>query len=314
MICFYFGEEDFLVHQIVKKTKEDFIQKNSQALVEFFDGEEDEVKDFLNSISQGSGLFSSSKMVFLRDIFSFDKNAQEEILIFLKKNLDFLKQVEILISWNGKVKSNKLFNFLKKNSNFREFKKTNNLELEKFVVNKIKNTKVKITQNALRKIIFIFGDSLWLLNTELEKLINLKSEGEITEKDLENVGEIKIDAKIFDLIDAIGNKNKAKAFELLNFLLSKQGDPFYILSMIIFQIRNLALIFNFKNRGFFDAKIIAQKSGLHPFVVQKTFEQSRLFDNQQIKEIYNRAFSLDINSKSGKIKIEEGLQDFIMKI
>jgi phosphopantothenoylcysteine synthetase/decarboxylase len=45
MLNFYFGEEDFLIQQAIKKTKEDFIQKNPQALVEFFDGEEDEVED-----------------------------------------------------------------------------------------------------------------------------------------------------------------------------------------------------------------------------------------------------------------------------
>jgi len=314
MLNFYFGEEDFLIQQTIKKTKEDFIQKNPQALVEFFDGEEDEVEDFLNSISQGTGLFASFKMVILRDIFSFDEKSQEAILNFLKKNLSVLNQIEILINQKGKIKSNKLFNFIKKNSKVNEFKKINNLDLEKFVIDKFKKTKVAISQSAVRKMVFMFGDDLWLLDKELEKLINLKLEGEITEKDLENISGVKINAKIFDLIDAIGNKNKPKALELLNFLLDKGDNAFHILSMIVFQIRNLALIFDCKSKGIFDPNIISQKTALHPFVAKKTFAQSRLFSSQQVKEIYKRIFSLDIDAKSGRIKIEEGLQDFIVKI
>jgi DNA polymerase-3 subunit delta len=314
MLNFYFGEEDFLIQQAIKKTKEDFIQKNPQALVEFFDGEENSANEFLTAISQGGGLFSSVKLVVLRDVFNFDKVDQEAILDFFKKNLNTLVDVQILISWNGKLKSDKLFIFFKKNSEVKEFKKINNLDLEKFVINKLQQTKLKINQNTLRKIVFMLGDDLWLLDRELEKLINLKLEGEIIEKDLNNIGGVKINAKIFDLIDAIGNKNKPRALELLNFLLDKGDNAFHILSMIVFQIRNLALIFDCKGKGIFDPNIISQKTALHPFMAKKTFAQSRLFSSQQVKKIYKRIFSLDINAKSGRIKIEEGLQDFIVKI
>jgi DNA polymerase-3 subunit delta len=115
-------------------------------------------------------------------------------------------------------------------------------------------------------------------------------------------------------VDSIGNRNKARSLELLEFLLSKKEDAFHIFSMIVYQFRNLALVFDCKNKGIFNSQGVAQKTGLHPFVAQKTLNQINYFSSSQVKNFYQQIFSLDIKSKSGKIEIKEALKDFIIKI
>jgi len=309
----YFGEEDFLVAQAVGKSKKEFIEKNPQALVEIFDGGESPVKDFLHSLNAGFGLFVTKKMVVLKNVFDYDKTSQEKILEFLKKDFGFDGELELIFSWAGKGKNSKLFNFLKKKAEIKEFKKINSAEAEKFVLEKIGN-QAKIEREALSKLVMIFNSNLWLLDRESEKLVNLKAGGTITQEDVDEMCDGNVNAKIFDLVDAIGNKNKARAFELLNSLLKQGEDEFYILSMMIFQIRNLSLVLDCKEKGIFNFGEIAKRTGLHPYVVQKTANQLNRFDGDQIKKIYNEAFSLDINSKSGKINIKEALEDFLIKI
>jgi DNA polymerase-3 subunit delta len=312
MLKFYFGEEDFLISQMVKKNKQDFITKNPQALVEIFEAGDVLAQDFLVAISQGGGLFSAKKLVVLRDVFQFNKNDQEKILDFLKKELKNLKDVEIIITAEGKLKSSKLGNFFKKNAEAKEFKKISFQETQRLVHKKLES--LDYEPEVVNKMAELFGDNLWILDRELEKLINLNLGEKITIENIENLDGVKIEAKIFDLVDSIGNRNKARSLELLDFLLNKKEDAFHIFSMIVYQLRNLALVFDCKNKGIFNSQGVAQKTGLHPFVAQKTLNQINYFSSSQIKNFYQQIFSLDIKAKSGKIEIKEALKDFIIKI
>ncbi len=312
MLQIYFGEESFLIHQAIKKKQKEFISNNPNSLIEIFNGDESPVEDFLLSISQGRGLFVDKKIIILRDVFEYDKNSQDKILNFFKKN-KLSEDVEIVISWNGKIKVNKLLNFLKKNSKIQEFKKITVLEIEKFISNKLEG-KNQIDYGVAREMMLLFNNDLWRLDRELEKLINFKSGDKITREDFYKICEGEATVKIFDLVDAIGSKNKKKALELLKFLINQGVDVFYILSMMIFQIRNLVLVLDCKNKGIFNSQEVAERTKLHPFVVQKALIQLRGFNSQKLKEIYERAFALDINSKSGKINLSEALEDFIIKI
>jgi DNA polymerase-3 subunit delta len=312
MLKFYFGEEDFLISQMVKKNKQDFITKNPQALVEIFEAGDVLVQDFLVAISQGGGLFSAKKLVVLKDVFLLNKADQEKILDFFKKELKKLNEVEILITANGKLKSSKLGNFFKKNAEAKEFKKASFQEVQRFVHKKLEGSDFE--PGIVNRMAELFGDNLWILDRELEKLINLNLGEKITIENIENLDGVKIEAKIFDLVDSIGNRNKARSLELLEFLLSKKEDAFHIFSMIVYQFRNLALVFDCKNKGIFNSQGVAQKTGLHPFVAQKTLNQINYFSSSQIKNFYQQIFSFDIKAKSGKIEIKEALKDFIIKI
>ncbi len=313
MLRVFYGEEDFLVHQSIQTLKKDFTEKNPQTLVEIFDGGESLVEDFFRSLSQGGGLFAQKKMVILQDIFEYSAGEQERILDFFKNKFSFSVDILVFITWRGKPRANKLLNYLKRKGELTEFKKITGLEIEKFILDKLKGL-AEIEPGAVRKLRMILGENLWALDRELEKLVNFKSGEVIVEKDVDEMCSGKITVKIFDLVDAIGNQNKKVAFNLLNSLISQGADCFYILSMMIFQIRNLALVSSQKEKGIFSPQGIAQKTGLHPYVAQKTLSQLGRFDVGQIKKIYKKASSLDINSKSGRINIKEALEDFIIRI
>ena len=313
MLRVFCGEEDFLIHQAVRELKKDFAEKNPQTLVEIFDGGESLVEDFFRSLSQGGGLFAQNKLVILQNIFDYGVGEQEQILDFFKNRFNFSVDISVIVTWQGKPRVNKLLNYLKRKAELTEFKKITELEVEKFILNKLKSPS-EIEPSAVRKLGIILGENLWMLDRELEKLINFKSGEVITEKDVDKMCLGKITVKIFNLVDAIGNQNKKAAFNLLDSLISQGADCFYILSMMIFQIRNLVLVSSQKEKGIFNSQEIAQKTGLHPYVAQKTLSQLGRFETYKLKEIYKRASLLDINSKSGKINIKEALEDFIIRI
>ena len=47
---------------------------------------------------------------------------------------------------------------------------------------------------------------------------------------------------------------------------------------------------------------ITQKLKQHPFVIQKTLQQSRNFTSEQLEEIYEKLLEIDVKFKTGIIK------------
>jgi DNA polymerase III delta subunit len=54
--------------------------------------------------------------------------------------------------------------------------------------------------------------------------------------------------------------------------------------------------------------LIAKKSGLHPFVVQKSSYLCNQFSMSDLKKIYQKIFQVDSEIKTGKIDSEMALE------
>ena len=76
--------------------------------------------------------------------------------------------------------------------------------------------------------------------------------------------------------------------------------------MVAYQFRNLLIIKELMEKGE-PYGAIAKKSGLHPFVVQKTYYLCNQFSLLELKKIYNKIFQTDADIKIGKIEPELAL-------
>jgi len=60
--------------------------------------------------------------------------------------------------------------------------------------------------------------------------------------------------------------------------------------------------------------LIVKKSGLHPFVVQKTGYLCSRFTMEKLKKIYLKIFQIDLDIKTGKIESETALDLLLAEI
>lgn len=155
----------------------------------------------------------------------------------------------------------------------------------------------------------ITGNESWALINEITKLASFGNE-KIETSDVDKLVAKKIDLKIFDLIDAIAEKNRDKAVTILFRELKNGQDPYYILSMINYQLRNLAIVGDLLNRNFTQPEII-KKTGLHPFVIKKTARIYGGYPMDNIKSDYVRLLNMDLGAKRGLINIVDHLYGFI---
>ncbi len=292
MIIFLYGPDNYRSREKLKEIIESYEKVHKSGLnLKVYQKENLDFQDFKNQFQQSS-MFQEKKLLVLEGALS-DQKFREE---FLKNKNIFLKTEEVVVFLEErKISSqNKLLKFLKKEAKCQEFKLLKGRDLRNWIEKK----GINIGSRALTKLIEAVGGDLWRMENELTKLVNYKK-GRIEESDVDLLVRSNSEGEIFQTIDAIAQRNKKLALSLLEGHLQKGDSPFYLLTMIDYQFRNLIL-------AKLDSLI-----GFHPFVARKSRQLSRNFNLEELKKIHRSIFQTDLNIKIGRIKPEEGLKILI---
>ena len=84
--------------------------------------------------------------------------------------------------------------------------------------------------------------------------------------------------------------------------------------MYAYQFRNLLKIGEYYWKGVSNNLDISKKTGIHPFVVQKTLPQLRGFTPSRLKELFCHLQKIDLESKTGKLNINLALDKFLVEL
>lgn len=327
MIIFLYGEDSFRSSQKTAEIKNKFLEKDSAASgLSIFDfelarggGDKAENEKILSTLGTAN-LLASKRLIIIKNLISAGaETEQEKILEYFKKNksaADDTDVVVVFLEQNQPKKSNAFFKFLEKNAKCQKFEKLMGVKLTNWITKRVTelDSQAKISKTALEKLAVFAGDDIYLLDKEIQKLVNYASGKMISDVDVELLVRANIDSNIFQTIDALANSDKRQALKLLHKHLKKGEDPFYILSMFIYQFRNLLKVADLKenqNAGEYD---IARISKLHPFVVKKSLGQMRNFSFDKLKKVYQKLSDLDTKVKTGKIEIRLALDKFIIEL
>jgi len=264
----------------------------------------EDFKEEINNLS----LFTKRKIVILDNLLEDSESKKK----FLEVAESFIKTKDIiLISQPGEVdKRDRLYKFLIKKAKVYKFPEIKGLKLGKWLKAEFERQGAFISPKALEILIVLTGGDLWRLSNEVQKLISFKNQKEITSEDVKLHVKPQIETDIFRTIEAIAQKDKKQALQLLHQHLEKGDMPLYLFSMINFQFRNLLLVRDLIERQKSFNEILKQLP-MHPFVIKKSYFQAKHFSLQELKKIYQKIFQLDFQIKIGKIKPEMASELFI---
>ncbi len=315
MIIFLYGKDSYRIREKIREIVEKYKKTHKSGLDlksinSFTRNPEKEFIDFENSIKQAS-MFKERKLLVIQDPFS-NPSLEQEIL----KNKKVIKKGDdvVLVFKQGKAdfKSN-LAKFLKKEAKCQKFDLLEKSELKRWALKETKKNGGKIFSEALDNLIGYVGNDLWRLSQEINKLANYRGGEEITSKDVEFLVKQDIETDIFKTIDAMARKNKKKTISLLHGHLEKGDSPLYLLAMMAYQFRNILLIKDLVEKKNPYA-LLLKKSGLHPFVFNKSYSQSRQFSFEGLKKIYRMIFKVDLDIKTGQVAPELALDMLVAEI
>jgi len=307
MIVFLYGKDTYRMREKMKEIVEHYKKIHRSGLnLKYFD----DFSDFEDNVKQTS-MFKEKKLVIINDLFSNPEFKER----FSEKRKDFLESEDIILIYQEKdfIKNDSLYKFLKKNIKSQEFEFLTGQKLKNWTKKQIENYKTEIEPKALNLLIEYVGSDLWKMNNEILKLVNYKNRKTINKEDIEFLIKSKIETDIFKTIDALAEKNKKQALNLLHKHLEKGDSPLYLISMINYQFRNLLIIKDLIEKAK-PYNVISKTSGLHPFVVKKSYSQSQKFSFQELKKIYQKIFQIDFQIKTGRIQPEAGLDLLIAEV
>jgi len=299
MIYFFYGEDDYRSREKLKETIADIKKKSkSELALSFFDGEKDKFEKVKENLFSNS-IFKENKALIINNAFS-NKDFEKECLDLLKEGK--IKE-DIIFYEKGKTdKRGSFFKSLVKKARTQEFNFLTEKNLEMWIKREIKKRNSSISDKAVSLLIRFVGNNLWRIVSEIEKLslYKINSGSRIEEEDIKKMVKSELETDIFKTIDAISSQNNKKALELLHSHLEQGDSPIYLFSMIRFQIKNLLIVKDLSEKGM-PYSLMVSESGLHPFVMKKSYNLSHRFSLDGLKKIYWEIFELEIKIKTGKI-------------
>lgn len=179
--------------------------------------------------------------------------------------------------------------------------------LESWIKKRAKASGVTIHPEAATLLANFTGSQLRLLANELDKLATYVGEGgTITENDVRKLSAQVQEARIFDLTDALAQRNRKQALDILHDLLADGEPPLKLISTITSQVRSLLLVKELAQKGMSSAQI-ASTIGIAPFVAEKTLRQVGNFTLSQLEDAYRQLLATDAALKRSRMTAEMAL-------
>lgn len=271
MISLLYGDNDFELKKALKKIIKDFDNKYS---VEKIDGDSIGVNDLPDLLS-GISLFSSKRLIVVYDV-SANKEVWEKLADYIA---DGLVSSELVIVETAPDKRTRTFKALQKQSLAHEYKKLNEAEAKKWLLDQTKVIKTEISPVLADKIIERAGTDQWKLHYGLQKLALL---GNINEqKIIENI-EASPQANVFALIDASLHRSPEKVHQLVG-LASVSEDPYFFFGLLSSQIFQLITLASSEK----SPSEVASDLGVHPYPLQKLSGLAKQVNKSQMQKIAN---------------------------
>jgi DNA polymerase-3 subunit delta len=145
----------------------------------------------------------------------------------------------------------------------------------------------------------LVGENLWVLASELEKLLLYTGGRRIEEDDVNEVVSYSRDASVFAMVDALIEAKAARAALLLHQLLQEVDTAPYLLVMITRQLRLLVQAKDLRQQGLSSAEIKARLELTSDYVLKKALEQGGRYSMGRLEQIYRKLLETDLSIKRG---------------
>lgn len=292
-----YGEEKYDLEQMVEKLKKKMDRLEEG--INFFYLTMDTI-DQLTDVLQGVTFFGTEKLIIIK----------ETKLKFEVTLLESLEEDTLVIVIEDSVdKRTSEYKKMAKIAECMEFKHMDQKQMIDYIMQILKKYQVKISFEDATYLQSICGEEKSNVINELQKLvIYLEEEKVVTRQIIDDVCSKTLNAKIFDVLSLIVNKQKQKAILQLNELLEQKEPIVKIYIMLYKQVKQMYMIRYLKQKG---EQNIAQIMGIHPFVFKNLSKSSESYTLDKLKSIIYAFDVYDEKTKLGEMDFVIGLKKII---
>lgn len=302
------GEEPYLRQLYKKKLTEAVLPEGDTMNLSVYTGKNVDPKAVIDQ-AETMPFFADKRLILLEDT-GFFKNKCDELADYMKSLPDYL----CLIFAESEVdKRSRMYKAVKATGRICEFLPQDEKTLMRWAAGLLGKEGKKITQRDMELLLTKTGADMGNLRMELEKLINYTSGRDVvTAADIEAVCVTRTQNKIFDMVQAVADKNQKKALDLYYDLLTLKEPPMRILFLLAKQFRQLFLAKQFVQEGLAQAEM-ASRLGVPAFVVRKILACARSYSLDELQQAVADFVDAEEAVKTGRLQDTLSVELLIVK-
>ena len=311
-----YGDEKFLIDNIVKKIKKkfgDLVQGINYVIID-----DTNINDLIFNIEVPAFGYDK-KLIIIKNSGLFKKDGrkktltpmQKEVKDYFSENLSIINEMAVVVFIEDEVDKNEVFDEVGKIGvvcNISELKPNQ-------LISKLKSIcsmyKVNCTDDTLNYLLETSGTNLQVLINEIRKLIEYAGEGGTISRDaIDKLATKQIESVIFELTDNLGSKNIDKALEVLDNLFYQKEPLPKVLVTLYNHFKKLYLC-NIAQKLNKDVVISLGLKPNQTFLVNKYKKQASYFKIKDLEQILHEFIEIDYKFKNGLIDADVALRSVL---
>lgn len=305
MILFFYGANSFAARAKLGQLKAQYIAKAGNDFgLDQLDGERLKLQDLVQQL-QAVPFLATSRLIIIENL-GKNKVLSEEIL----ERLDQVPESTILVLYDADVdKRGRYFKTLSKLPQAAEFKPLAPPAVMRWIEDQASKLGASIDRAATLELLNRCGDDQWRLQGEITKLATHDSK--VTKAHVEALVEVSEEQNVFNFLDSVMAGDLRASLGGLGRLQATQQNEMYILTMILWQLRQVLLA---KLSGLSNSNELAKQASLSPYAAGKALTLARKVDEEALKDMYTAAVDCEYGIKTGKAKPEELLEGLVITL
>ena len=303
-----YGEEAYLKKQYKEKLRNAMLSPEDTMNYAYYEGKGININEVID-LAETLPFFAERRLIIMEDTGLF-KSASSELADYLKEMPDTTSMIFIETEVD---KRNKLYKAVQSKGRVVELGRQDEATLIRWVASGMKREGKNVSESTVRHLLAKVGTDMENIQKELEKLFcYTMNKDSVTLEDVEAICTTQITNQIFDMVNAVADKQQKKALQYYYDLLALKEPPMRILFLLARQFKQLLEVKDMDQRGY-GRKEIAEKVGLSPFVVGKYQAQAKAFQVKELRSIIEDSVETEECVKTGKLTDTLGVELFIVK-
>ncbi|MFH2012708.1 MAG: DNA polymerase III subunit delta [Pseudomonadota bacterium] len=310
-VYYLYGDETYLIDEALRNIEERVISSGFKDFnYDIFYGSENVAPEIINA-AQTIPALSQKRLIVVKDAGQLSAKDIEQLTSYISDPSPFACLVFIGEKVNLRAK---FFVHLLECGVIAQLNHPKERELPYWIQKVAGRFNNKISKDAVALLIEVVGNNLQQLYNEIEKVsIFIGEKRTIEVEDFEAVvTELKVES-IFTLVDAVGNKDREKALNILIKILASGEDHLRILGMIIRQFRLIFITKELLQKGLKPTEI-GNKLKINRYFLEGFLKQVDQFSFDELKGAFDKFLNTDLALKSSRISKRLILERLILDL
>ena len=298
-IYLLYGEEAYLKKQYKERFIKAMLPEGDTMNYAYYEGKNTDIKEVID-LAETLPFFSERRLIVFENT-GFFKNSGADMADYISGGIP---DTTYFIFIESEVdKRSKLYKAVKAKGHIAELGVQDENTLRRWVQSLVKKEHKTMEPSDIAYFLNKVGTDMENILREMEKLVCYAMDRDtLTREDVDAVCVTQITSHIFEMVNAVADKNQRKALDLYYELVALKEPPMRIL----FHVKALL------KQGY-GRKEIASKAGLHPFAAGRYMDQAKRFHSKELRKTMEEGADIEQRVKTGLLTDHLAVELFLVK-